>query len=90
MNRMGNQANAVSVVMDKLPRLSKLVSWFKGDDMNIDNHLFKLHYQVKQSDSFDLNFCVIPGLHDDNRPGIHRSLREELPGSAPEVHSVSQ
>ena len=45
MNRMGR--DTVSVVMDKLPILNKIVRWFKGDDMNIDNHLFKLHYQVR-------------------------------------------
>ena len=45
MNRMG-QANTMGVVMDKLPRLSKIIGWFRGDEMNIDNHLFKLHYQV--------------------------------------------
>lgn len=38
--------DTVSVVMDKLPILNKIVRWFKGDDMNIDNHLFKLHYQA--------------------------------------------
>ena len=36
----------MGVVMDKLPRLSKIIGWFRGDEMNIDNHLFKLHYQV--------------------------------------------
>jgi hypothetical protein len=45
MNRMGRN-DAVSVVLDKLPRISKIIGWFKGDDMNIDNHLFKLHYQA--------------------------------------------
>jgi len=45
MNRMG-QANTMGVVMDKLPRLSKIIGWFRGDEMNIDNHLFKLHYQA--------------------------------------------
>ena len=40
------QANTMGVVMDKLPRLSKIIGWFRGDEMNIDNHLFKLHYQV--------------------------------------------
>jgi len=44
MNRMGR--DTVSVVMDKLPILNKVIRWFKGDDMNIDNHLFKLHYQA--------------------------------------------
>jgi hypothetical protein len=32
--------------MGKLPMLSSLLKWFKGDELVIDNALFKLHHQA--------------------------------------------
>ena len=36
-------------VVNRLPIISNLLKWFKGDDLVIDNALFKLHHQVKKS-----------------------------------------
>lgn len=33
-------------VVNRLPIISNLLKWFKGDDLIIDNALFKLHHQV--------------------------------------------
>ena len=33
-------------IVDRLPILSKVLKWFKGDQTVIDGPLFKLHYQV--------------------------------------------
>ena len=33
-------------VVDRLPLVSNLLKWFKGDDLTIDNALFKLHHQA--------------------------------------------
>jgi len=33
-------------VVNRLPIISSLLKWFKGDELNIDNHLFRLHHQA--------------------------------------------
>ena len=33
-------------VVNRLPLVSNLLKWFKGDDLTIDNALFKLHHQA--------------------------------------------
>ena len=33
-------------VINRLPLVSSLLKWFKGDELTIDNPLFKLHHQV--------------------------------------------
>ena len=33
-------------VINRLPLVSSLLKWFKGDELTIDNALFKLHHQV--------------------------------------------
>ena len=35
------------VVINRLPLISSLLKWFKGDELTIDNLLFKLHHQVR-------------------------------------------
>ena len=42
-------------VINRLPLVSSLLKWFKGDDLTIDNPLFKLHHQAT-------TFIVIFGL----------------------------
>lgn len=37
-------ASGLASIMDKLPSFRKVIGWFKGNDMNIDNHLFRMHY----------------------------------------------
>ena len=39
-------ASGLASIMDKLPSFRKVMGWFKGNDMNIDNHLFRMHYLV--------------------------------------------
>ena len=39
-------ASGLASIMDKLPSFRKVIGWFKGNDMNIDNHLFRMHYLV--------------------------------------------
>ena len=36
-------------VVNRLPIISNLLKWFKGDDLVIDNALFKLHHQVDKT-----------------------------------------
>ena len=36
-------------IVDRLPIITKVVKWFKGDQTIIDGPLFKLHYQVNLS-----------------------------------------
>ena len=36
-------------VVNRLPIISNLLKWFKGDDLVIDNALFKLHHQVNKT-----------------------------------------
>ena len=38
-------------VINRLPLVSSLLKWFKGDELTIDNALFKLHHQVKRTES---------------------------------------
>ena len=38
-------------VINRLPLVSNLLKWFKGDELTIDNALFKLHHQVKTKHS---------------------------------------
>ena len=35
-----------NTIVDKLPIITKVVKWFRGDQTEIDGPLFKLHYQV--------------------------------------------
>jgi len=42
-------------VINRLPIVSNLLKWFKGDDLTIDNKLFKLHHQAS-------TFIIIFGL----------------------------
>ena len=48
----GGSVSALGSIMDKLPSFRKVIGWFKGNDMNIDNHLFRMHYLVS-----DTIFC---------------------------------
>lgn len=42
-------ASGLASIMDKLPSFRKVIGWFKGNDMNIDNHLFRMHYLVSKN-----------------------------------------
>jgi len=33
-------------VIQRLPIISNLLKWFKGDELTIDNHLFRIHHQA--------------------------------------------
>ena len=48
LSRKQNPTMAPAVV-NRLPIISNLLKWFKGDDLVIDNALFKLHHQVKKT-----------------------------------------
>ena len=42
-------------VVNRLPIISNLLKWFKGDDLIIDNALFKLHHQVHSQTRVKVN-----------------------------------
>ena len=39
-------ASGLATIIEKLPVFRKVIGWFKGNDLNTDNHLFRLHYLV--------------------------------------------
>ena len=39
-------ASGLASIIEKLPSFRKAIGWFKGNDLNTDNHLFRLHYLV--------------------------------------------
>ena len=45
-------------VINRLPLVSNLLKWFKGDELSIDNPLFKLHHQVKRK-KISVSFLTI-------------------------------
>ena len=53
-------------IINKLPLVSNLLKWFKGDELAIDNPLFKLHHQVKEkrflSQSLRSILTILPTL----------------------------
>ena len=39
-------ASGLATIIEKLPVFRKFIGWFKGNDLNTDNHLFRMHYLV--------------------------------------------
>ena len=44
--QLDNSEMPPNTIVDKLPIITKVVKWFRGDQTEIDGPLFKLHYQV--------------------------------------------
>ena len=60
-------------VINRLPLVSNLLKWFKGDELTIDNPLFKLHHQVREKITVSKAFFSNnpPNLSGNN---LHRDV----------------
>ena len=42
-------ASGLASIIEKLPSFRKAIGWFKGNDLNTDNTLFRAHYLVSMN-----------------------------------------